>query len=114
MREVGFYRHDNADTWSAKTPKIEKDGSFYLYGNDIERGFDVYRFDGDAKTSKRDGRWMSPAQARRNELTLPDVKLPGLPKAGISRFQARQHAVLPAAASLGQLHLDVLADRLGQ
>ena len=84
MREVGFYRHDNADTWSAKTPKIEKDGSFYLYGNDIERGFDVYRFDGDAKTSKRDGRWMTPAQARRNELKLPDVKLPGLPKAGIA------------------------------
>ena len=65
--------------------RIEKDGSFYLYGNDIERGFDVYRFDGDAKTSKRDGRWMTPAQARRQELKLPDVKLPvDVPMAGIA------------------------------
>ncbi|HEX5911260.1 MAG TPA: hypothetical protein VFY44_12270, partial [Thermoleophilaceae bacterium] len=76
MREVGFYRHADADTWSAKTPRIAKDGSFYLYGNDIARGFDVYRFDGKGRTSKRDGRWLSPAQARREALKLPDVKLP--------------------------------------
>jgi hypothetical protein len=46
MREVGHYVMPDADTWSFKTNKINRDGSFYGYGNDLVRGFDVYRFDG--------------------------------------------------------------------
>ena len=45
MKEVGFYRFDDADTWAAKTPVIEPGGGFYLYGNDIARGLDIYRFE---------------------------------------------------------------------
>jgi hypothetical protein len=69
MKESGYYRTQNldgagpADTWSAKTPEIEPDGSFFLYGNDIARGLDVYRFDGGAPASARSGRWLTPAQA---------------------------------------------------
>ena len=46
MREVGSYVLSDSDTWSFKTNRIETDGSFYGYGNDLVRGFDVYRFDG--------------------------------------------------------------------
>ncbi|MGH3370765.1 MAG: hypothetical protein ACRDPR_12280, partial [Nocardioidaceae bacterium] len=46
MREVGSYVLEDSDTWSFKTNRIAADGSFYGYGNDLVRGFDVYRFSG--------------------------------------------------------------------
>ena len=46
MREVGHYVFPDSDTWSFKTNRIGSDGSFYGYGNDLTRGFDVYRFTG--------------------------------------------------------------------
>ena len=47
MKEVGsFHFPEDSDTWSFKTNRIETDGSFFGYGNDIVRGFDVFRFDG--------------------------------------------------------------------
>jgi hypothetical protein len=67
LRQVGFYKTENADSWSAKTPSIERDGSFWLYGNDIERGLDVYRYDGTAPVSDSRGTWLGAGAA----LTLP-------------------------------------------
>jgi hypothetical protein len=46
LKEVGSYVMPDSDTWSFKTNKINRDGSFYGYGNDLTRGFDVYRYDG--------------------------------------------------------------------
>jgi hypothetical protein len=46
MREVGHYVFSDSDTWSFKTNRINRDGSFFGYGNDLVRGLDVYRFDG--------------------------------------------------------------------
>ena len=46
IEEVGHYVLPDSDTWSFKTNKIKDDGSFFGYGNDLVRGFDVYRFDG--------------------------------------------------------------------
>ena len=46
MREIGHYVFPDSDTWSFKTNRIAADGSFYGYGNDLTRGFDVYRFTG--------------------------------------------------------------------
>jgi hypothetical protein len=46
MKEVGHYVLPDSDTWSFKTNRIAADGSFYGYGNDLTRGFDVYRFSG--------------------------------------------------------------------
>jgi hypothetical protein len=65
MREIAHYTMDDADTWSAKTPRFEANGSFYLFGNDINRGLDVYYFDsGKPKKDKaQGGRWRSPQQA---------------------------------------------------
>ena len=46
MKEVGNYVLEDSDTWSFKTNRIAADGSFYGYGNDLVRGFDVYKFSG--------------------------------------------------------------------
>ena len=46
IKEVGNYVLPDADTWSFKTDRINRDGSFYGYGNDLVRGFDVYRYNG--------------------------------------------------------------------
>ena len=63
MKELGFYRFDNSDSWSAKTPKISRTGDFYLFGNDINRGLDVYRYKGGGAPSANPGTWLSPAEA---------------------------------------------------
>jgi hypothetical protein len=47
MREIGHLWFDDSDTWSAKALRIEDDGSFYIFGNDINRGLDVFRFTAD-------------------------------------------------------------------
>jgi hypothetical protein len=64
MREIAHYTMDDADTWSAKVARFERNGSFYLFGNDINRGLDVYYFDsGKAKKPKsQGGRWKTPEQ----------------------------------------------------
>ena len=46
IKEIGHYVLPDSDTWSFKTDRINRDGSFYGYGNDLVRGFDVYRFTG--------------------------------------------------------------------
>jgi hypothetical protein len=77
MKEIGHYRMPDADTWSAKTPEIDPaTGDFYLFGNDIARGLDVYHFDGDApQTADAGGTWMSAKQAR---LALAGRTTPGV------------------------------------
>lgn len=60
MREIGYYTMPNAHTWSAKTNRIEPDGSFYLFANDVNRGLDVYRFDAKAPQSGSGGTWLTP------------------------------------------------------
>ncbi len=44
MTEIGSYVFPDSDTWSFKTNRIWRDSSFYGYGNDLNRGMDVYRF----------------------------------------------------------------------
>jgi hypothetical protein len=73
LRQVGFYKTENADSWSAKTPRIEPDGSFYLFGNDIERGLDVYRYDANRPESDSGGTWLGARAA----LTLPPAPRTG-------------------------------------
>ena len=81
MREIGSYRTDGsdgagpADTWSAKTPQIDANGDFYLYGNDIARGLDIYKFSASATPSATKGRWMTPAQAATSLSARPQVGL---------------------------------------
>jgi LVIVD repeat len=63
MQEIGYAWFANGESWSAKTNRIEPDGSFYLYSNDQKRGLDVFRFNGAAPASAEGGTWLTPAQA---------------------------------------------------
>ena len=73
MKEIGFYRIEDADTWSAKTPAIERGKPFYVFGNDINRGLDIYRFDWEAEESASRGQWLSPAEALARATAAPAV-----------------------------------------
>ena len=63
MKEIAHARFPDSITWSAKTPRINPDGSFHLYGNDMARGLDVYRFDPSAEPSDGLGTWVAAAGA---------------------------------------------------
>jgi hypothetical protein len=93
MEEVGYYVLPDSDTWSFKTNRIKRDGSFYGYGNDLVRGFDVYHFDGlsrDVPTlSPKD---MSPrAESTGSRMLLPvAVLLPAIMLAAFLRRRTRR------------------------
>ena len=73
LRQIGYYKTANADSWSAKTPVIERNGSFYLYGNDMARGLDIYRFDATKPRSDSGGTWLGAKAA----LALPPAPRTG-------------------------------------
>jgi len=63
MQEIGHLYFDDSDLWSAKALRIEPDGSFYAFGNDINRGLDVFRFQasptGTSTMATGTSRWLS-------------------------------------------------------
>jgi hypothetical protein len=67
MEEIGHLWFEDSDLWAAKALEIEPDGSAYIFGNDINRGFDVYRFEaspaGTETMSTGTSRWLSPLGA---------------------------------------------------
>ena len=63
ITEVGHFRFPDSNLWSAKVPEVEQDGSFYIYGGDIDRALDVFRFDATAPRQPDDGEWLSASQA---------------------------------------------------
>jgi hypothetical protein len=69
MRQIGHYVMPDANAWSAKTPFIERDGDFYLYADDINRGLDIFRFEAEDGKSKDRGRFTSAAKAERRTTT---------------------------------------------
>lgn len=76
MEEIAFYRFPDSNTWAAKTPWIDpQTGDFYIYGNDINRGFDVYKFTGDGERSKGKGRWKSAEESWEAAASAPAVDL---------------------------------------
>ena len=59
MKQLGWYRFADGDTWAVKAPSVSRDG-FYMYGNDHRRGFDVYRYAPEtAEGAVSAGRWLS-------------------------------------------------------
>jgi LVIVD repeat len=80
MKEIGHYRIQGGESWSAKTPRIARDGSFNLYSNDIERGLDVFRFTAAGQPSARKGTWMGAKQA--------SAYFAGLPKVAVTKDNA--------------------------
>jgi hypothetical protein len=86
LTEVAFAHFDDSDTWAVKAPYVDRDGTFYIYGNDQQRGMDVYEVelgldpapgagDGGAVRAAATGRdvWLTPQQAQQ---MLPTAALP--------------------------------------
>ena len=95
MKEVGHYFFSDSDTWSFKTNKINRDGSFYGYGNDLVRGFDVYRFEGFARKTvaplrPRDVAPRASAATDASALVPLAVLLPALLGAGLLRRRTKR------------------------
>ncbi len=84
MKEVGNFVFPDSDTWSFKTNRIEADGSFFGYGNDIVRGFDVYRFDAKAAELGRTVPVLAPT-----DLTAPGCSVVPIATAYGDRGEAR-------------------------
>jgi hypothetical protein len=62
MKQLGFYRFKDSDTWSVKAYEVDRKG-FYLFGNDNRRGFDVYKYAPTAAPSAQNqGIWRSPEE----------------------------------------------------
>jgi hypothetical protein len=75
MKQIGYYRIQGGESWSAKTPRIAADGSFHLYSNDIERGLDVFRFTRPSQALAKTGTWMGPTQAAAYFAGLPEANV---------------------------------------
>ena len=58
LKAIGSYQAADADTWSFKAPKVTRDGVFYAFGNDIERGLDIYKYDGRRPEATNVGTWI--------------------------------------------------------
>jgi hypothetical protein len=63
ITEIGHFRFPDSSLWSAKVPEVEDDGSFYIYGGDIDRALDVFRFDAAAPRQADGGDWVDPQAA---------------------------------------------------
>ena len=63
MKQLGYYRFPDSNTWAVKAPFASRNG-FYLYGNDQQRGFDVYRYTPvkNAAALPTGGQWLTPAE----------------------------------------------------
>ncbi|MFP5310052.1 MAG: LVIVD repeat-containing protein [Actinomycetes bacterium] len=42
MEEVAYAHFTDSNTWAVKAPSVTRDGTFAMYGNDLNRGFDGY------------------------------------------------------------------------
>jgi hypothetical protein len=82
MKELGWYRFDNANVWSVKANAPSRTEPFFLYANDHRRGLDVFEVDLEAPVTRSSSSWMTPAQqlklARQAEKELGKPKLAAL------------------------------------
>jgi hypothetical protein len=90
LREIAFYDAEDANTWAVKAPFIEPDGDFHMYGNDLNRGLDVYRFDAQAERSSSPGQFLSPAAARQRLLAAGARTAPRSTRRGFCLLPVQQ------------------------
>ncbi len=61
MREIGYHRFNDSNSWSFKAAELDvaEDGTIsgFMYSNDIDRGIDTYEFEGNRADATGLGRW---------------------------------------------------------
>jgi hypothetical protein len=117
MKQLGFYRFSGgpgvaSDTWAVKAPFVSRDG-FYLYGNDQNRGFDVYKYaPTKASLTKTSDTWLTPAaqrllakqhEARFGKPKLAAVCLFGEDRENLVKATRAAGIALPSGGALGAL-----------
>jgi hypothetical protein len=60
IRQVGWFYFPDTDLWSAKVHEVADDGSFHIFGGDIRRHLDIWRYDPDGDSSAESGSWLGP------------------------------------------------------
>ena len=107
MKQLGSYRFPDSDTWSVKAYAPDRDG-FHLFGNDMARGFDVYRWE-PAAASSSTGTWMTAAEHAAGAGTLQRVWRQGLRRGDLpagrgaaSRDRVGRRAAGPGRSALGE------------
>jgi hypothetical protein len=85
IQEVGHSRFADSQLWSAKVMEVDEDGSFYVFGGDMTRALDVWRFDADAAVASDGGRWLAATAAT------------GLPAGGALEAGYTPYCLLPPA-----------------
>jgi hypothetical protein len=89
MKQLGWYRFKDGDTWAVKAPHVSRDG-FYMYGNDHRRGFDVYKYaPAPAAAAVSGGTWLNAGQAAKAAKLL---KAGGLTFGNVCLIRAKQLA----------------------
>ena len=67
MREIGLHRFSDSNSWSFKAAEVEvaEDGTIsgYMYSNDIDRGIDTYRFEGNRADASTADMWFNGTDA---------------------------------------------------
>lgn len=94
--EIGKYVFGDSNTWSFKTNKIAADGSFFGYGNDLGRGFDVYRFEGLGRSVPA----LVPTELRRGSTSAPAGQAPQQGGTAAQPSQPGPAGTAPTTASL--------------
>jgi hypothetical protein len=77
IQEVAHSRFANSSLWSAKVHQISEDGSFYIFGGDMTRHLDIWKFTPEAAGSSGAGLWLTPRAAARRALDLGGPGLTG-------------------------------------
>lgn len=75
ITEIAHHRFPDSSLWSAKVDEIAADGSFFVFGGDITRALDVWRFDPAAPGPDDGGRFLDPDQALAEALARPQTGL---------------------------------------
>lgn len=99
MKQLGWYRFPDSDTWAVKAPFVDRKG-FYLYGDDHRRGFDVYRYEPSGTVAP--GSWLTPEQALQQ---TKSARLRGLELSAVCLLDTSDQGALRGAAARSGLGL---------
>jgi hypothetical protein len=71
IQEIAHSRFQNSQLWSAKVLEVADDGSFFIFGGDMTRTLDIWRFNPDGEVATDGGTWLDAERAAGLQPTTP-------------------------------------------